>query len=454
MFVITENHLECVLLVNTELLVHGPYKTHHFSTTCMLAKRVQIIKYFHHHSYHFEGSKRRFFEGWYFRLTLPEEKTSFAFIYTIEDPAFTGCLSDFDRREYGPRFPGTGAQIMEGENNFLFQYSQETRNFWANRHELALGNTFVAHPGQIPPKDEVSSQEFQASVEQGYQVSSVWHQGFLCDDGRLSNTQTMKSVKWQYSTKPVFGWGDTISKQKATAGWLAALPVFEPHWQICMAGGLSTGWVEWGDKRHEFKDAPSYVEKNWGGSFPKKWFWAQCNSFDKSPGFISLTIGGGQRFLPLTRSYEEVALVGVHYNGKFYEFAPWKGPVEWEISPWGYWHVKAQNALYEVEVIGTTDDSGTPILCPTENGMAPRCRDTFYGDLKLELWERTSTGARGRPVLSVTSNMAALEVGGGPWDSTWRHRSESGRIAKMLLGLPIDVASLYKWFPSRMPPGL
>lgn len=39
----------------------------------------------------------------------------------------------------------------------------------------------------------------------------------------------------------MYGWGDVKSKQKSTAGWLAAFPVFEPHWQICMAGGFSTG---------------------------------------------------------------------------------------------------------------------------------------------------------------------------------------------------------------------
>jgi len=33
------------------------------------------------------------------------------------------------------------------------------------------------------------------------------------------------------------------------------------------------GWIEWGDQRFEFEDAPSYCEKNWGGSFPQKWFW-------------------------------------------------------------------------------------------------------------------------------------------------------------------------------------
>ena len=44
---------------------------------------------------------------------------------------------------------------------------------------------------------------------------------------------TVKSVKWAYSTRPIYGWGDTGADQKSTAGWLAAMPVFEPHWQAC-----------------------------------------------------------------------------------------------------------------------------------------------------------------------------------------------------------------------------
>ena len=33
--------------------------------------------------------------------------------------------------------------------------------------------------------------------------------------------------------------------------------------------------VEWGERRYEFTDAPTYSEKNWGGAFPLKWFWMQ-----------------------------------------------------------------------------------------------------------------------------------------------------------------------------------
>lgn len=58
---------------------------------------------------------------------------------------------------------------------------------------------------------------------------------------RSNYVETVKTARWEYSTRPVYGWGDVGSKQKSTAGWLAAFPVFEPHWQVCMAAGLSTG---------------------------------------------------------------------------------------------------------------------------------------------------------------------------------------------------------------------
>ncbi len=51
-------------------------------------------------------------------------------------------------------------------------------------------------------------------------------------------------------------------------------------YQVLMAEGLATGWLEWGGQRYDFVDAPAYAEKNWGGGFPSKWCWVQCNSFD------------------------------------------------------------------------------------------------------------------------------------------------------------------------------
>lgn len=43
--------------------------------------------------------------------------------------------------------------------------------------------------------------------------------------------------------------------------------------------------------------------------------------------------------------------VAVHYEGKFYEFVPWEGKVEWEIAPWGSWKMTAQTKTHEVRVV-------------------------------------------------------------------------------------------------------
>ena len=63
--------------------------------------------------------------------------------------------------------------------------------------------------------------------------------------------------------------------------------------QVLMAHGLSTGWIECDGKRYDFHDAPSYSEKNWGGSFPSKWWWVVCNTFDNPD--VALTTVGKQK---------------------------------------------------------------------------------------------------------------------------------------------------------------
>lgn len=77
--------------------------------------------------------------------------------------------------------------------------------------------------------------DFDASVLNGYQATATWHQGSLIDKeagstGKLHST--VGSCKWAFSVQPMVGWGEVGGRQRATAGWLAALPVFEPHWQV------------------------------------------------------------------------------------------------------------------------------------------------------------------------------------------------------------------------------
>nr|WP_203457598.1 tocopherol cyclase family protein [Gloeothece citriformis] len=344
-----------------------------------------------HSGYHWDGWTKRFFEGWYFRVTLPDTNDTFAFMYSIEDPIG------------GQPVSGGAAQILALEDEYLCRTFPDVKKFWASRDYLGLGHWGKTDLRMSPQL--LTPTEFNEHIEQGYQVTATFHQGIIKDIGRN------KSCRWQYETKPIYGWGNPQKPQQSTAGWLSYFPIFEPGWQILMAHGLASGWIEWNEKMYEFKNAPAYSEKNWGSSFPEKWFWFNCNNFINEPD-LALTAGGGKRGV-LWWS-EEVALICFHYRGKFYEFVPWNSQVSWQIHPWGRWEMQALNEEFEVKLIGTTDLPGTVLRAPTNQGLIFCCRDTTKGQVTLELSKRD-----GETLLKAKSSACGLEIGGSPWDEPW-----------------------------------
>ncbi|KAK4388845.1 Tocopherol cyclase, chloroplastic [Sesamum angolense] len=129
-----------------------------------------------------------------------------------------------------------------------------------------------------------------------------------------------------------------------------------------------------------------FVASPGSGSGACSSLWVQCNVFEGADGDVALTAGGGLRQVPgLSETFENAALIGVHYGEAFYEFIPWNGVVNWEIAPWGHWSISAENETYTV-------------------------------------------------ILDVTSNMAAVEVGGGgPCFTTWKGKTCTPEIVRRVV---------------------
>ncbi|OKH18410.1 tocopherol cyclase family protein [[Limnothrix rosea] IAM M-220] len=344
-----------------------------------------------HSGYHWDYRTARFFEGWYFRVSLPELQDNFAFMYSIEDPIGNQPHS------------GGAVQILGLQDEYLWRTFPKTENFWADGDRLSLGH-WRTRPDNLMPK-LLAPNVFAATVDEGYQATTTLNQGCI------KNPATGEVCRWQYETKPIYGWG---MPPTATATWLSFLPIYDPGWQILLAHGLSTGWIEWQGQRYEFTEAPAYSEKNWGKSFPQQWFWLNCNTFEQEPD-LALTAGGGIR--EIFTQTEEVALIGIHHCGKFYEFAPWNAQISWAIAPWGKWQMQAVNHQgFTVELAGHTDLVGQPLRAPTHKGLQFCCRDTLRGELSLTLRSPQET-----PLIQSTSTLGGLEVGGKPWSTPWHN---------------------------------
>ena len=364
-----------------------------------------------HSGYHWDGSDRRFFEGWYFRITLPKHRQTFAFMYSIEDPIG------------GQPFSGGGAQILGPEDQYLCRTFPNPQTFWAWGAPNGMGPLGLGHWGKsslTQQPDLISPEFFKNYIKEGYQGTATQHQG------RLTDPSTGEVTQWYYETKPVYGWGDTGRAQKSTAGLLSFLPIFEPGWQVMMAHGLSSGWVDWKGQRYTFEEAPAYTEKNWGGAFPQKWFWFNCNCFEGQPD-LALTAAAGRR--GVLWWMESVGMIGIHHQGKFYEFAPWNSEISWQVAPWGSWYMEAHNDHYAVELRGSCDRKGTPLRAPTQNGLIYICRDTMHGQLHLRLTSQHSQGSK--VLINAHSNLCGLEVGGGdPWETDWQQSAEQSEPAE------------------------
>ncbi|KAK1743467.1 tocopherol cyclase [Skeletonema marinoi] len=364
-------------------------------------------------------------------------------------------------------------QLLGPDDTYLVQSDEDDTKFWGWKYAQGLGCTFEWKEEEEiddSAKQSIAAmtpEEWRDRVKTGFQILPFHLQGRLdghdgTQGGVKSNQGVAGKAEYDISLRPVAGWGqypplssqlqhqnETSTKQTysqfSTAGWLAKFPVFEPHWQITMAHARATGSINWNGTVYEFKDAPFYGEKNWGGAFPTKWYWSQCNSFDDYPD-LSFTAGGGIRILPFSflpgKRTETLGLIGIHYQGSFYEFVPWTSESEWEVDPWGTWKFRGRctdkGKKFEADIVVTTDEDvpGVLLRAPTKDeGMQYFCRDSGFGNAVVSLCE-LEWDDNARDYIRATSRQCTVEVGGGPWWSTWKVKSQMSPILKKLIRLP------------------
>jgi hypothetical protein len=73
-----------------------------------------------HSGYHWHRGSDRFFEGWYFRITLPQVKQSFVFMYAIDDP------------QGNTPYSGGSMQVLGVDEELIWRTLPNTQDFFAD----------------------------------------------------------------------------------------------------------------------------------------------------------------------------------------------------------------------------------------------------------------------------------------------------------------------------------
>jgi tocopherol cyclase len=306
-----------------------------------------------------EGYHHDRFEGWYYRLTLPDIQQSLAFMYEVR-----------------PNF-GASMQVLSLDDRHHYYEFSQWRNFRGNYLTSAI--------------DHRDREVFYSA--------SIRH-----NRGKIAH------ISWDYRITSIVPWA------KPVMGWLSYLPVCEPYWQILVMHGLAEGSITWQDQTYHFQDAPAYSEKNWGNSFPERWFWLQCNSWQEVEQLSLVATGALRQILGKSST---VAMIALWWQGKWYRFMPDRSQIFCDIAPWGDWYIIAQQGNYRLELQGYSKRPPTPILVPMEHTMQYKCNDTGQGYLQVSLWQGSKRLCHAR------SSLGALENGGNMGEQNWRFVSET-----------------------------
>jgi len=341
-----------------------------------------------------------FFEGYYFRITIPELNESFSFIYALE------------RKSCGWVYT---AQVLN-EEGLLF-HTFKNAQFWRHEDTFGMGQwqfddrkeqEDIGIPRQLHPS------VFFRKVPLGFQWTRRYHCGRLLDDKDSSF-----SCSWNIDITALDGWGSRgRNPQKSTASWLSHIPyLFDPGYQVLMAHGVSNGWLQWKGRSFPILDCPVYIEKNWGQRFPKKWFWLQCNSFFSEKDLSVTSVGAIRRVLFTPNGEETVGMLSIHHRGRHYLFTNWTCfYITWQVAPWGSWSVYAESSQYVAILRAWCDSPGQIVLGPSLNGLQPNTRESLFGHMRIQITEKNTQCK----VVEDYSNFAAVEVGGQD-KSCWRN---------------------------------
>jgi len=216
--------------------------------------------------YHWDGYQDPYFEGWYFKINLPDPDESFFIIYGVVNP---GYLGKAQRYSFLYLMKGsTGEQIFE-------RYGLDQFN--ASKHEL--------------------------EIQIGDNSATLYNlQGFASEDGSTAN--------WNINIEMDSSWANSM-------GSLTNVPYLPVNWNVFILNGKTKGSLIWNGKQFNLEGATIYGDHNWGPQFPSAWAFICANRFS-NPKSALAAAGGPNSFLG-TASVNAFMLVIDHGDDR-YEF--------------------------------------------------------------------------------------------------------------------------------------
>ncbi|MEM9929760.1 MAG: tocopherol cyclase family protein [Bacteroidota bacterium] len=300
------------------------------------------------------GRTRNYFEGWYFKLVMPEHHLAYAFIPGVSYAA-----------------DGTGhafLQVLDGVGASSAYHRYEVADFLPaeDRFSLRLG-----------------PHEFS---EQGIKIN-------LADLQLDLNFVAVHPWPKRPLAPGVMGWYGFVPRMQCYHGLVSMHHQLQGHLTVA---GLAIA----------VKHGTGYIEKDWGSGFPDAWVWCQSNHLTGTDQPVSLMASVAS--IPWLGSSFTGFLATFLLDGEFHLFTTWAGAqVQTEFSNSKAVKLTFATTQKMLVITGHPAAGGNLVSPVTGAAMTGKINESLQAELEVEFWQHEQLVYAGR------ATWAGLEVSAG-----------------------------------------
>lgn len=313
----------------------------------------RFLNHWHPARFHDPGSKRPYFEGWYFKMVSRDRKHKLVLI--------PGVFLDGKDNDH------SFIQILDGSHQTTYH------RFY-----------YEAFHAQANP--------FSVSIEKNH---------FSLETLILNMNGDSRRIQGKLHFKNRYPWPVRLLSPGAM-GWYAFVPTMECYHGILSMDHAIEGTLTIDGRDVDFSGGRGYMEKDWGVSFPLAYVWLQCNHFHRQNMSIMVSIAR----IPWKKTTFRGFLIGLLMRERLIRLTSYTGAVIDHLSISDHEvYITAHYRRLQMKLKAKRSVGGT-LYGPDGTQMHQHVSESLCSEVDLKLKEKDQTVFRG------TGYPAALEVHG------------------------------------------
>jgi hypothetical protein len=302
----------------------------------------------------YQGNKnlKQYFEGWYFKIVSEDESRVISLIPGIS---------------LNPKDPHSFIQYINGITGETRYVRYRVRDFFYEKDS------------------------FEVRIGCSY---------FSAEKMELNITEPGFNVYGELDFRKITPFPSSILSP-GIMGWYSFVPRMECKHAVVSMNHTAHGKLKINNQVSYIKGGKSYIEKDWGQSFPAAWIWTQSNNFD-DPG-VSVMLSAAK--IPWLGSYFMGFICFLLYDGKTYLFTTYnKSKLQLNDFDDKKIEILLQNRSHKLSFEIDRRKSGE-LKAPVKGEMSRMIKESVDSIIKIILSNKS-----GRVIYSGTGRRAGLEV--------------------------------------------